>query len=113
MVFSILVQVEKLQGEVGEKEKILKSLLGKFWIFVLLYVHVYVHERIILSVYGYGWLTKQVQNLLLHFWLPLACTRVILLLITYNVSTEQIEETRSLHKESENEVLRLKGIPVH
>ena len=71
------------------------------------------HERIILSVYGYGWLTKQVQNLLLHFWLPLACTRVILLLITYNVSTEQIEETRSLHKESENEVLRLKGIPVH
>lgn len=39
MAFS-LVQVEKLQGEVGEKEKILKSLLGKFWIFVLLYVHV-------------------------------------------------------------------------
>ena len=66
MAFS-LVQVEKLQGEVGEKEKILKSLLGKFWIFVLLYVHVWVHERIILSVYGYGWLTKQVQNLLLHF----------------------------------------------
>ena len=39
MAFS-LVQVEKLQGEVAEKEKILKSLLGKFWIFVLLYVHV-------------------------------------------------------------------------
>ena len=39
MAFS-LVQVEKLQGEVGEKEKILKSLLGKFWIFVLLYVRV-------------------------------------------------------------------------
>ena len=29
MAFS-LVQVEKLQGEVGEKEKILKSLQGKF-----------------------------------------------------------------------------------
>ena len=39
MAFS-LVQVEKLQGEVGEKEKILKSLLGKVWFFMLLYVHV-------------------------------------------------------------------------
>lgn len=39
MAFS-LVQVEKLQGEVGEKEKILKSLLGKFWFFMFLYVHV-------------------------------------------------------------------------
>lgn len=39
MVFSILVQVEKLQGEVGEKEKILKSLLGNFRFFML-----HVHE---------------------------------------------------------------------
>lgn len=39
MFFSILVQVEKLQGEVGEKEKILKSLLGNFWFFML-----HVHE---------------------------------------------------------------------
>ena len=35
MFFSILVQVEKLQGEVGEKEKILKSLLGNFQFFML------------------------------------------------------------------------------
>ena len=61
---------------------------------------------------GWGWhLAWDLSPVCAHsLWAGLCPEKLVNInFITDDVSTEQIEETRSLHKESENEVLHLKG----